>query len=74
MLRFGDALGLIPLAIGFPATVVDADPPILAQAIARFGLYAVALEEHRQARQFVPGALVLLQVYLHGARRFRVIA
>ncbi|MOA28804.1 hypothetical protein D3C78_1497740 [compost metagenome] len=73
MLSLGDALGFIPLAVLFLAAVGYIDTAVLAQAIARFGLHAVTLEEHRQSRQFIPSALVALQVDLLGARRCRVI-
>jgi len=69
LLGFGDALGLVPLAVLFLAAVVDVDAPVLTQAVTRFGLNAVALKEHWQARQLIPGALVALQVDLLGGRR-----
>ena len=67
-LRLGDALGLDPLTVLVAAAVGHVDAAIVTQTVMRFGLHAVALEEHRQARQLVPGALVALQVDLHGLR------
>src|SRR5690606_1220024 len=62
LLGHGLAARLDPFALAGPAAIGHGDAAVLLQAVMRLGLGAVALEEHRQASQLVPGALVALQV------------
>src|SRR5690606_19895981 len=62
LLRHRLAPGFLPLAACRFAAVDHLDATLVLQPVTRLGAHAVALEEHRQPRLFVPGALIALQI------------